>query len=55
MDPLHIPVEQPTQKMPPAPSEEMWDTYLAVLKSQDLCQLCELLTPTRDRICSTFR
>ncbi|KAI0281230.1 hypothetical protein BGY98DRAFT_959356, partial [Russula aff. rugulosa BPL654] len=39
MGPLHTPVQQPAQKTPPAPSEEMWDTYLVVLKSQDLCQL----------------
>ena len=40
----HPALPPPTQQTPPAPAEEMWDdTYLAVLGTQDLRQLRELL------------
>ncbi len=40
----HPALPPPTQQTPPAPSEEMWDdTYLAVLGTQDLRPLRELL------------
>jgi hypothetical protein len=47
----HPTLPPPTQQTPPAPSEEMWDdTYLAVLGTQDLRQLRELLARSNPEI-----
>ena len=47
----HPALPPPTQQTPPAPSEEMWDdTYLAVLGTQDLRQLRELLARSNPEV-----
>ncbi len=47
----HPALPPPTQQTPPAPSEEAWDdTYLAVLGTQDLRQLRELLARSNPEV-----
>jgi hypothetical protein len=47
----HPALPPPTQQTPPAPSEEMWDdTYLAVLGTQDLRPLRELLARSNPEV-----
>ncbi|KAI0306774.1 hypothetical protein B0F90DRAFT_1808391 [Multifurca ochricompacta] len=46
----HPALPPPTQQTPPAPSEEWDDTYLAVLGTQDLRQLRELLARSNPEV-----
>ncbi|SRR6266404_2696408 len=46
----HPALPPPTQQTPPAPSEEWDDTYLAVLGTQDIRQLRELLARSNPEV-----